>query len=179
MKIQSRIPLLEELLGPWQATIGEDYSGYRNHVYRMLHYCRALGPCDPQQWEKLIIAGAFHDIGLWTGNTLDYLPPSIEVAQTYLEDNHGEAWIPEVTRMIDEHHKLSAYKDDRYPLVERFRQADLVDFSRGLCRCGLSRELITEVQRAFPNAGFHRMLARRAGRWLLKHPLNPAPMMKR
>jgi hypothetical protein len=35
-----------------------------------------------------------------------------------------------------------------------------------------------ELKAAFPNLGFHRMLLRRAGRWFLRHPLNPAPFAR-
>ena len=37
--IEQEIPLLEEILGQWKERIGSDYQGYRNHVYRMLHFC--------------------------------------------------------------------------------------------------------------------------------------------
>ncbi|MBV2092751.1 MAG: hypothetical protein KUF72_17880, partial [Candidatus Thiodiazotropha sp. (ex Ctena orbiculata)] len=70
------------------------------------------------------------------------------------------------------------YDNQALPLVEVFRQGDLVDFSLGLLRFGIAKSTVQEVRAAFPNAGFHAALARRAGRWFLRHPLNPLPMMK-
>ena len=82
--IEERIDLLEEILGEYRQTIGPDFSGYRNHVYRMLHFCFALGSPDADQRKKMIIAAAFHDIGIWTDNTIDYLPPSVFAARASL-----------------------------------------------------------------------------------------------
>jgi hypothetical protein len=36
MAIEERISLLEEILGKWKNEIGNDYLGYKNHVYRHL-----------------------------------------------------------------------------------------------------------------------------------------------
>ena len=80
------------------------------------------------------------------------------------------------------HHKVTAYKSSEYPneykLVEVFRRADLADFSLGLVRGGVSKSVVTQLKATFPNAGFHKMLLKRQAGWLLKHPLNPFPIMK-
>ena len=80
--------------------------------------------------------------------------------------------------MILEHHKIRPVENGLTPVVELFRKGDLVDFSLGLIRFGLAGETIKKAMAAFPNAGFHKTLARLAGFWFLRHPLNPAPMMK-
>ncbi len=178
MDIEQNIPLLEEILSDWKALIGSEYDGYRNHVYRMIHLCLALKDCNEQEREKIIIAAAFHDIGIWVDDTLDYLPPSIPPATAYLKENNREDWAEEITLMINEHHKLREYKNAAYPLVELFRKGDLVDFSLALFTFGIPKPYIKAVKAAFPNAGFHKNLAKRAARWFFKHPLNPAPMMK-
>lgn len=178
MQIQQAYPELEALLQPWQNLLEGDYQGYRNHVYRMLHCCFALHVCEPQAQQKLMIAAAFHDIGLWTENTLDYIAPSVHPAMHYLEQQGLADWSEEISLMITEHHKIRRFGDKRYPLVEVFRRADLVDLSRGLVRFGLSRRFLRELNACFPNAGFHAGLMRKAGRWLKKHPLRPAPMIK-
>ena len=41
-RVATQIPYLEELLSPWKEVIGDDYQGYRNHVYRMVQFCWAL-----------------------------------------------------------------------------------------------------------------------------------------
>lgn len=125
IKIEPTIPLLEEIFVGWKSVIGSEYAGYRNHVYRMIHFCFALKECSEE-----------------------------------------------------ERHKIRAYTGSSYPLVEVFRQADLVDFSFGLFKFGLDKADIEAVKTEFSNADFHKNLAQRAGKWFLKHPLNPVPMMK-
>ena len=176
---EQRLTLLDDILNDWREVIGEDFDGYRNHCQRMVHCCLALRDCSEVERQKLMIAAAFHDIGIWTAHTLDYLPPSVTPAMAYLKDKGLEAWSEEIRLMITEHHKLSAYDDGRYPLVELFRQGDLVDFSLGLVRFGLPRRFVRELKQTFPNAGFHRRLLQLASHWFVRHPLNPAPMMKR
>ncbi|TAK82814.1 MAG: hypothetical protein EPO09_21485 [Aquabacterium sp.] len=170
--------LLDQLLSQWQEVIGTDYVGYRNHCQRMITFCFALRNCTPEEQEKVAIAACFHDIGLWTARTLDYLEPSVAPAVVYLENRGIPSWVDEIRLMITEHHRLRATHNTTLPLVEAFRQADLVDFSLGMVTFGLPRTLIREVKTLFPNAGFHKGLANKASAWFIRHPLNPAPMMK-
>lgn len=170
---------LEALLADYRERIGDDYDGYLNHCRRMLGFCHALHPdLTADEGEKLAIAAAFHDIGLWTDDTLDYLPPSSALAEMYLRLVGKADWVDEICLMVTEHHRLRPVTETPYPLVEVFRQADLVDFSLGAYRAGLPRALIDAAKQQYPNAGFHAMLARRSLRWLRRHPLRPAPMMK-
>jgi hypothetical protein len=178
MAIATEIPLLEEIFLSWKDLIGSEYQGYRNHVYRMIHFCFALKECSDTEREKIIIAAAFHDIGIWIEDTVDYIPPSVPPAMEYLQNRNLAAWSEEIKLMITEHHKIREYKDETYPLVELFRKGDLVDFSFGSVKFGIPKMYIEEVKAAFPNSGFHRDLGKRAAKWFLQHPLNPAPMMK-
>jgi len=178
MVIETEMAAVETILGEWQTTIGGDYPGYRNHVYRMLHFCFALHPCREEERAKLIIAGCFHDLGIWSHHTFAYLDPSIALARDYLQQHGLEQWRPEIDLMIEQHHKLRPYIDGRYPLVERFRQGDLVDFSLGLITCGVQRDYIQQVQQCFPNAGFHRRLVQLTLGWFPSHPTNPLPVLK-
>lgn len=178
MKIEQQLPLLESLLLEWKEVIGEDYDGYHHHVYRMVHCCFALKVCTDEEKQKIMIAAAFHDVGIWIDKTIDYIEPSVAPAMAYLTANKQEAWCEEISLMIREHHKIRVVEDDCYPLVELFRQGDLVDFSLGCIRFGLDKAFIDELKTVFPNAGFHKGLLQKAMRWFVKHPLNPAPMMK-
>ena len=178
MQIETSIPLVEEILTDWQALIGDDYPGYRNHVYRMLHLCMAQQTVDAEQRKKLIIAACFHDIGIWIEDTVDYIPPSIPPALAYLQANGLQRWNEEITLMITEHHKIRRYNDARFPLVELFRRGDLIDFSFGAVRFGVPGSDIKRLKSSFANAGFHSSLLKRAGRWFLRNPFNPLPMMK-
>lgn len=178
MRIEKQIPLLDDILAEWRDAIGTDFPGYRNHVYRMVNFCFALGSPDEEDRKKIVIAGCFHDIGIWPQGTLDYLPPSIDRAQKYLIDHGLTKWSNELELMIGQHHKVRKYTATTHPLVELFREGDLIDFSLGLFKCGLPAAHIRAVKATFPNAGFHRQLVSKAGRWLCKHPLNPAPILK-
>jgi hypothetical protein len=142
----------------------------------MVNFCLAQGEFGEDAKNKIVIAGCFHDIGIWTGPTFDYLPPSIAAAEKYLDESGSDAWIPEIGEMIDQHHKLRAYRAGQ--LVEVFRKGDLVDFLLGLFKCGLPRAFVSEVKQVFPNEGFHKMLIRRASQWICRHPLDPVPVVK-
>lgn len=178
MNIETTISELETILEPWKKTIGEDYPGYRNHVYRMLHFCFAMHPVAAQERSKLIIAAAFHDIELWSHDTADYLLPSEQVAEEFLAKQGLSDWQEEVSTIIDLHHKFLPIKNSAFPLAEIFRKADLVDVSMGWIKHGLDKTFISEVQNAFPNEGFHKTLLRFSLRQLKQHPFNPLPMMK-
>ncbi|MCB1144151.1 MAG: hypothetical protein KDK54_18010 [Leptospiraceae bacterium] len=111
-------------------------------------------------------------------NTLDYLPPSTELANQYLLKMKKDKWISYVDEIIINHHKLTAYKNTSFPLVEVFRKADSIDLSKGLIHFGLNKEFIKKVNTSFPNSGFHNFLFHFSLKWILKNPLNPAPIFK-
>lgn len=174
--IEERIPLLEEILGERSDELGGDLTGYKNHVYRMVHFCFAQRNFDDEEREKIVLAGAFHDLGIWTADTFDYLPPSIDLAKVYLSRKGMDQWTPEIELMINQHHKLRKYGRDE--LTEVFRKADLVDLSLGLIKYGLSADYVRQIKAQFPNADFHKQLVKRAGKWFCRHPLNPVPVLK-
>lgn len=179
MQVENRIPLLEEILAQWRDELGADFAGYKNHVYRMVNFCFALRrEPTPQEREKIVIAGCFHDLGIWSQKTFDYLPPSIELAKDYLQKSARAPWSAEIESMIDQHHKLGTYRDPQSPLIEVFRQGDLVDFSLGLFKCGLPKTYVKNVKQQFPNRGFHKCLVKLAGSWFFRHPLDPVPVIK-
>jgi len=178
MIIEHHLPLVEEILGTFNDAIGDDFLAYRNHVYRVVNLCYAAGTFNSEDKEKIQIAAGFHDIGIWTDTTLDYLPPSEKAAVTYLIAIGRDTWIPEVTQMIEMHHRIRSCDDSAYPLVEAFRRADITDFSLGLFRMGFPKSLILTLKAEFSNCGFHKRLLQLGGRWLIKHPLNPLPMFR-
>ncbi|MFM7831702.1 MAG: hypothetical protein ACKPJD_07920, partial [Planctomycetaceae bacterium] len=103
--------LIEEILGQWREQIGPQWSGYRGHVYRMFNCCLALRECSEEETLKLAVAAAFHDLGLWSDRTVDYLPPSSARAAEWLQYRGLTDWIDEIRLIIDNHHKLRAYRD--------------------------------------------------------------------
>ena len=178
MTTKANVQHIDGILSEWQSVIGKDYEAYRNHVVRMVTFCLMLKPCTTEEQQKIEIAGCFHDIAVWTHNTLDYLEPSVPPARNYLQDIGRGEWSDEIAQMIIEHHKLRRVRDGNSPLVELFRQGDLVDFSLGIFRFGLPRATVRQVQAEFPNAGFHSTLVKLLCKWFIKHPLDPAPMMR-
>lgn len=179
MKIERNLPLVEEILGGFSGVIGPDFAAYRNHVYRVINLCLSLGSFGEVEKEKIQIAACFHDIGIWTAGTLDYLAPSEADATAYLKARGKEQWVPEVVEMIEMHHALRSQAASPFPLVEPFRRADIADFSLGMVSMGIPSQLVATLKAEFPNSGFHKRLAQLGGKWLLRHPLNPLPMFRR
>src|SRR5262249_46330940 len=100
----------------------------------------------------------FHDLGIWTNHSFDYIAPSVAIAREHLTARGMEDWILEIETMIVDHHKVTTSRANPQWLVESFRRADWIDVSRGLRRFGLARTFIAAVAATWPDAGFHRRL---------------------
>lgn len=176
--ILARQPLVEEVLDAFGAAIAGDLTAYRGHVYRVFHFCRALAPTAAERDDKAALAAVFHDLGIWSDHTVDYLPPSEHRLRTHLEQRGQQAWSSELAAMVALHHKLTPCRNAGQELVEAFRRADLLDLSFGLVRFGLPRAYVQEIQAAFPAAGFQLRVVQLVGAWAVRHPLRPFPMMR-
>ena len=175
-RVREEFPLIEVALAPHAAALGRDLAGYRNHVLRVLRFALALAPAADA--ETLQVAAAFHDLGIWTDRTFDYLAPSRRLARAWLAARGREGLAPAVEAVIEQHHKLRPYRGPHAEVVEPFRRADLVDVSLGTLRAGLDRAFVRTVRAELPNAGFHACLVRLTGRQLLRTPLQPLPMLR-
>jgi len=174
----TRVPTVDEVLDYHASQLGNDLTAYRNHVYRIVNLSVAIGGDTHIELEKIAIAAVFHDLGIWTNKTFDYIAPSVALARAHLAARGMTDWIPEIEAMIVDHHKVTSSRPDPQSLVESFRRADWIDVTFGLRRFGLPRPFIAAVGAAWPDAGFHRRLVELAiGRWW-KHPLSPLPMVK-
>jgi hypothetical protein len=176
--IFTEVASLDTLLDAHAAELGRDFAAYRNHTYRVLNLCVTFADEEAGSLEKIAVAAAFHDLGIWTDGTFDYLQPSARLAIAHLTNAGRDSWIPEVTGMILEHHKVTRYQRGTHSLVEPFRRADWVDVSLGCLRFGVSRALVRELFSIWPSAGFHRRLAELSWRRLRTHPLHPLPMLR-
>lgn len=174
----TEIALLDDLLAAHAGQLAGDAAAYRNHTYRVANLCLALCGGDHAQLDKIALTAAFHDIGIWTDGTLDYLAPSAERARKHLAGSDAERWTEEVIETILQHHKLRKYRAHSAWLVEPFRRADLVDVSQGLVRFGLSRQFLRELYTQWPSAGFHKRLLQLGASRLRTHPLSPLPMLR-
>ncbi len=168
--------VIDEILNTYQLELGKNYEPYRNHVYRVYNF--SLTQLDSRKdLEKLSIAAAFHDIGIWTNKTLDYLEPSATLAREYCrKQNLSISDSNEIEIMINNHHKLSKVKSSK--LAEIFREADLIDLSLGLVSKGRKREQIKLIRGLFPNKGFHLFLIKLFLKNLITNPSHPFPIFK-
>jgi hypothetical protein len=164
------------ILNTYRSELGENYVPYRNHVYRVYNF--ALTRLDPNEdLEKLSIATAFHDIGIWTNKTFDYLKPSAELAREYCrKQNISSSDTNEVEMMIYNHHKLGTVESS--VLAEIFREADLIDLTLGLVPKGRKKEEIRLIRSLFPNKGFHLFLIKLFAKNLIVNPTHPFPIFK-
>ncbi len=170
--------IIEALLLQFKDSMPGDFEKYRNHVYRVFNNCLLLDGKKENE-EKYAIAAVFHDIGIWTNNTIDYIDPSVIQAEQYLASVGKRECIEEVTQMIYWHHKIKNYDGDYKQTVETFRRADLIDVSLGLISFGCNNNTLKESRKQFPNKGFHVFLLKKLGVNFFNHPLNPLPMFKR
>jgi hypothetical protein len=177
-RLLTQIPALDAILDRHTVALGEDLAAYRNHAYRVANLCASQGIHSAEAVEKIAIAAAFHDLGIWTDRTFDYLEPSVRLARAHLVEGGHPEWIPEVAAAILVHHKVSRYRGPGEAFVEAFRRADWMDVTAGVVTFGLSRALLGSLVARWPRAGLHRLLVRLEIRRLRTHPWNPLPMVK-
>ena len=178
VSLVTSLPTVEQVLGTHASELGHDFIAYRNHVYRVVNLCVAILGDSRGELEKIAVAAVFHDLGIWTNHTFDYIAPSVALAREHLAARGMADWIPEIEAMIADHHKVTPSHSHPQSLVESFRRADWIDVTRGLRRFDLPRTFIAAVDAAWPNAGFHRRLVQLTIGRFLKHPLTPLPMVK-
>jgi hypothetical protein len=169
---------IEAVLHTYKPLMGEDYLRYRNHVYRVYHNCLILDP-NVDNSLKYALAAVFHDIGIWTDNTFDYITPSIAKAREFVQRHHAGVKSDEISTMIEWHHKISKYTGPHSPTTECFRKADWIDVTLGLSTFGHPRSDFERIRRQYPSHGFHRFLFRETVLNTWRHPLNPLPMFRR
>ena len=172
----TRIPAIDDVLNEHAAALRDDFLGYRNHVYRIVNLCVALA--GRSELEKIAVAAVFHDLGIWTNGTFDYITPSIALAQEYLVARTGEDWTAEIAAMIADHHKITRSAAGPDSLIEAFRRADWIDVTRGLRRFGMSRAIVSRLFATWPSAGFHWRLVTLTLDRVRSHPLTPLPMVR-
>ena len=164
------------MLAPWAKQLGEDRVPYTNHIVRVLLLCEELSPGALDRTE-FIAAGVFHDLGIWSDDTFDYLDPSIDRAKDWLEAEGHSDLFELVARMIDQHHKLRAAGGPNDP-VEVFRRADTIDVLMGARRFGVKFSAYRRIRKDYPDRGFHRRLVQLTAKRFTEQPTSPLPMYK-
>jgi hypothetical protein len=145
-------------------------------VYRVVNLCVAFA--GRRELEKIAVAAVFHDLGIWTNGTFDYIAPSITLAHDYLIARGCEDWIAEIEAMIADHHKITKSTADPGSLIDAFRRADWIDVTRGLRGFGVPRPLLARLSASWPSAGFHWRLVTLTFDRFRSHPLTPLPMVR-
>lgn len=175
------IARIEGILQFYSVALGPDYNAYRNHVYRVYHLALIFGKnqLSTEEEEILRIACAFHDLGAWTHNSMNYISSSENLCQSYLEENHMEDLAPKIFTIIRFHHMLSEYKSDYALLTEAFRKADMTDLSIGYFRNDLPKTFYHNLKEEFPFLGFHKLIFKKVISYALRHPLAPFPMVNK
>ncbi|UXP30835.1 HD domain-containing protein [Reichenbachiella agarivorans] len=173
------IPRIEGILLYYTKALGADYNAYRNHVYRVYHLTLLLhhDELNYPASETLAVAAAFHDLGIWTHNTLDYLEPSADLASEYLRENNSTELDEAVRSLIIMHHKLGIHKDNA--LAEAFRKADKMDLSFGFFNYKLPKSRYAHLKEEFPFLEFQKNIIRKVLRYALTHLNRPFPMLRR
>lgn len=178
MLLLEQHPFIEEMAARWSGALGSARGAYSGHAYRVLNYARALIDSEKHD-EDFALAAAYHDLGIWSDRTFDYLAPSTERAEHFRREAAPGMDAELLRRLIQDHHLLRRPRDGVEPgLRDAFRRADLVDVSRGRLRSGLPANFVRDVVGRFPYRGFHGTLVRTAVRWAFRHPLRPLPMIR-
>lgn len=175
----SEQPDIEQVMLLHQIRLGKDLERYKNHVYRMFNYTAWYLDYNDQELRKVAIAAAFHDLGIWTHETFDYLRPSEQLAMQYLEQHQlPDSWIIEIGLIIERHHQLQKYVGIYHSTVEAFRKADMADLCFGYVRGNLPFAAIEQATAHFPYLGFQGRLVHFAARQFFTNPFNPLPMLR-
>ena len=152
-----------------------DYLGYRGHIYRVFNFANNVAPNLTDKDKELIgVALVYHDIGLWSHKVLSYIDPSCEFLLENANKVNKEKNINEYNdnelllmhHIVKYHHKITTYNpkeaqmlNEKYPsfvdIVDKVKNADLVDFSKGKVKKGIERDYIIRVLATIPNNGFH------------------------
>ncbi len=179
MQVRDAHPTIDRLFEGWREGLGRDLTAYRNHVYRVFNLATWLvADPDVEAVETLAVAAAFHDIGIWLDDTLDYLEPSVERAARHLESAGRPEWTDRVGEIIRWHHKVRPWRGPGAELVEPFRRADWIDVSLFTLPTRVPRDALRGLLHAFPRAGFHARLVVLGIAWSRRHPLRPLPMFR-
>ncbi|MFX0580701.1 HD domain-containing protein [Nocardia nepalensis] len=172
---------IDRRLNPWLPQLGSDRVAYTNHVLRVLELCNLLAGgsgSPPSTREEYLTAAAFHDLGIWTAGTFDYLAPSAGLALQWLDQIDRSELAELVVAMIHQHHKIRPAGDAGDP-IEIFRRADAIDVEYGLLgRFGIARSTYRELAERYPDKGFHRRLVQLAAKRIRTNPASPLPMLK-
>jgi hypothetical protein len=158
INVISNYVVVEEAFEPLKAIIGDDFSGYKGHIYRVLTYTQHFLKGDETYLPLVAEALVYHDVGLWTDKTLAYLEPSEERATIALKGKYSQEEMQLIHDIIHWHHKITPFTGAHAAVVDAVRRADWIDASQGFIHQGMPKEHISKVFAAIPEAGFYKTL---------------------
>lgn len=176
--IRERHPTIDGVLEAWNERLNGAAGPYTNHVYRVFNLALAFTPRGEEREDMIAVASVFHDLGIWSHGTLDYLRPSARLAAEHLAYDERRSWVRPVQLMITMHHKLLPYRGEAEQLVESFRKADLCDLTNGFFRFGADPDFLSALNARFPDDGFRRNVVKLVLGWAIRHPAHPLPMLR-
>jgi len=148
-----RNTLIDDILKQHRSELNVDYDKYRHHVYRVFNFTLLLHEATEKETDALAVAAAYHDIGIWTAGTFDYLEPSLALAKEYIKAKQPKVSAKAVEQIIMNHHKITSYKD-------------------------ISHRDILELYQTFPESNFHLFILKEVAVNTFKNPFNPLPIYK-
>lgn len=194
-KIVTEAPNMDTYLSKYKQDFGAAHDVYRNHCLRVLSFARHIlvteTGFDEEQAESAMpvmeIALAYHDMGLFTDLSLEYLEPSAARAEKDLEGTLSADEIKLVRDIIVWHHKVFPWsgEDERSTaIVNAVRKGDWVDATTCLLggsfvRKGLSAADVVATHTALPEMGFGSFLAALMPWGAYAKQLNPELSLKR
>ena len=158
LRIIDSLPSVEKQLDKYKGDLGEDYAGYRGHIYRVLTYAIHFLDGDTSHLDLIGLALVYHDLAVWSDKNLAYIEPSVARARQDLKDSLTEKELALVADIIYWHHSLKSYEGEQSSVINAVIKADLIDFSRGLITLGMPRRHIAKLSQLVPNNGFHKAL---------------------
>lgn len=168
-------PIMDNILESYKGYLGADYQKYRGHCYRLINYMIALG-LGEEDLEVCQYAIPFHDLGIWTAQTMDYLAPSCEEAIKYIKKNNENIDSKQVSNIINNHHKITKIKGDSG--AELLRKADLIDLTTSFVSFGIDKKTKKIIKQRFPYHGFQFFIYKKVMKHAIRNILNPFPMLK-
>ena len=173
-------PVIDSILEAHAAALGGHLRIYRHHCLYVYHSVHAMVPDEAARSDHaLAVAAAFHDLGLFTEDTIDYLEPSVDLAAAYCEKEGRSDLIGLVTRVIENHHKITPVR--RGPdaaLIDAFRRADWQFVMMGAYPGALGWRGHRALKRALPTPGFHRFIVGHSARHVRSGKRNPLPILR-
>lgn len=157
-------PNLDDELFPLAASIGKDLGTYRNHCLRVLTFTNYFLPESakndlPDAMDLAATAIAYHRVGLWTDESVNYLESSKDKLEQALGDSFTAEELSIMREIILQQHKIKDFtsmsSEAANSLINAVRKASWADATMGLIRFDLPASLLETAYNELEGNGFH------------------------